>query len=162
MVPIPLKGWRTGMDRTTTGSTLPSSPIPMPKKYLPMPRPWGTIALAVYKEKIAQITPRSDMSLPKREAPAAQPLGLQARVVPPANINWKRGNKLALDLEKQRILLPMWSNLTLNIPLRKKSFSNTSGDQYFAEKELSHAVRKTDSGPMIWNSPRSPRILTDD
>jgi len=32
----------------------------------------GTIALAVYKEKIAQITSRSDMSVPKREAPAAR------------------------------------------------------------------------------------------
>ena len=32
----------------------------------------GTIALAVYREKIPQITPHADMSLPKKEAPAAR------------------------------------------------------------------------------------------
>jgi hypothetical protein len=65
------EGWRTGMDRTNRFYFTEQSDSYTEKVFADASA-MGTIALAVYKEKIAQITPRSDMSLPKREAPAAR------------------------------------------------------------------------------------------
>lgn len=65
------EGWRTGMDRTNRFYFTEQSDSYAEKVFADASA-MGTIALAVYKEKIAQITPRSDRSLPKKEAPAAR------------------------------------------------------------------------------------------
>jgi len=65
------EGWRTGMDRTNRFYFAEQSDSYAEKVFADASA-MGTIALAVYREKIAQITPRSDMSLPKKEAPAAR------------------------------------------------------------------------------------------
>jgi len=65
------EGWRTGMDRTNRFYFIEQSDSYAEKVFADASA-MGTIALAVYKEKIAKITPRSDMSLPKREVPAAR------------------------------------------------------------------------------------------
>ena len=65
------EGWRTGMDRTNRFYFTEQSDSYAEKVFADA-LAMGTIALAVYKEKIAQITPHADMSLPKREAPAAR------------------------------------------------------------------------------------------
>ena len=161
MVPTLLKGgepvW-TGR----TDSTLPSSPIPMPKKYLPMPRLWGLSRSLSTKRKYPRLSLMLICHFQERKPLRHAPLRLQWGVVPPANIKWKRGNRLARDSERQLIRLPTWCNLTLSIPSRQKSFSNTSGTQSFAGKESFHAAPKTDSGPTIWNLLPSPGTLRDD
>jgi len=50
MVPIPLRGGEPAWTGQT-GSTLPSSPIPMPKKYLEMPRLWGPLRSLSIKKR---------------------------------------------------------------------------------------------------------------
>lgn len=64
------EGWRTGMDRTNRFYFTEQSDSYTEKVFADASA-MGTIALAVYREKIPQIAPHSDMSLQKREAPAA-------------------------------------------------------------------------------------------
>jgi len=64
------EGWRTGMDRTNRFYFTEQSDSYAEKVFADASA-MGTIALAAYKEKIPQIVPHADMSLPKREAPAA-------------------------------------------------------------------------------------------
>lgn len=64
------EGWRTGMDRTNRFYFTNQSDS-YAEKVFSDASAMGTIALAVYKEKIPKIAPRSDMSLPKMETPGA-------------------------------------------------------------------------------------------
>jgi len=65
------EGWRTGMDRTNRFYFTEKSDSYAEKVFADASA-MGTIALAVYKEKISQTVPHADMSLPKKEAPAAR------------------------------------------------------------------------------------------
>ena len=64
------EGWRTGMDRTNRFYFTEQSDSYAEKVFADASA-LGTIALAVYKEKIPEIAPHADMSLQKREAPSA-------------------------------------------------------------------------------------------
>jgi len=64
------EGWRTGMDRTNRFYFTEQSDSYAEKVFADASA-MGTIALAVYKEKIPKIAPHLDMSSPKREAPSA-------------------------------------------------------------------------------------------
>jgi hypothetical protein len=64
------EGWRTGMDRTNR-FYFTEQPDSYAEKVFADASAMGTIALAVYKEKIPKIVPHMDMSSPKREAPSA-------------------------------------------------------------------------------------------
>lgn len=64
------EGWRTGIDRTNRFYFTEQSDSYAEKVFADASA-MGTIALAVYKEKIPQITPHSDMSFQRREAPSA-------------------------------------------------------------------------------------------
>lgn len=64
------EGWRTGMDRTNRFYFTEQSDSYAEKVFADASA-MGTIALAVYREKIPQITPYSDMLFQRREAPAA-------------------------------------------------------------------------------------------
>jgi hypothetical protein len=64
------EGWRTGMDRTNRFYFTEQSDSYAEKVFADASA-MGTIALAVYKEKIPKIAPHLDMSSPKREAPLA-------------------------------------------------------------------------------------------
>jgi hypothetical protein len=64
------EGWRTGMDRTNRFYFTEQSDSYAEKVFADASA-MGTIALAVYKEKIPKIAPRLDMSSPKREVPSA-------------------------------------------------------------------------------------------
>jgi hypothetical protein len=64
------EGWRTGMDRTNRFYFTEQSDSYAEKVFADASA-MGTIALAVYKEKIREIAPQFDMSLQKRDAPAA-------------------------------------------------------------------------------------------
>jgi len=65
------EGWRTGMDRTNRFYFTEQSDSYAEKVFADASA-MGTIALAVYKEKIPQVIPHADMSLPRKEAPAAR------------------------------------------------------------------------------------------
>jgi len=64
------EGWRTSMDRTNRFYFTEQSDSYTERVFADASA-MGTIALAVYKEKIPKIAPRLDMSSPKREAPSA-------------------------------------------------------------------------------------------
>src|SRR3989304_10357418 len=64
------EGWRTGMDRTNRFYFTEQSDSYAEKVFADATA-LGTIALAVYKEKIPEIAPHFDMSFQKKEAPAA-------------------------------------------------------------------------------------------
>jgi hypothetical protein len=64
------EGWRTGMDRTNRFYFTEQSDSYAEKVFADASA-MGTIALAVYKEKIREIAPYFDMSLQKRKTPAA-------------------------------------------------------------------------------------------
>ena len=64
------EGWRTGMDRTNKFYFTDQSDSYAEKVFADASA-MGTIALAAYKEKISQVMPHADMSLPRKEAPAA-------------------------------------------------------------------------------------------
>ena len=64
------EGWRTGMERTNRFYFTEQSDSYAEKVFADASA-MGTIALAVYKEKISKITPHADMSFQKKEAPAA-------------------------------------------------------------------------------------------
>jgi hypothetical protein len=64
------EGWRTGMDRTNRFYFTVQSDSYAEKVFADASA-MGTIALAVYKEKIPKIAPYSDVSIREREAPAA-------------------------------------------------------------------------------------------
>jgi len=64
------EGWRTGMDRTNRFYFTEQSDSYAEKVFADASA-MGTIALSVYKEKIREIPPHSDMLFQKREAPAA-------------------------------------------------------------------------------------------
>jgi len=64
------EGWRTGMDRTNRFYFTEQSDSYAEKVFADASA-MGTIALAVYREKVPQIAPHSDMSFQKREAHAA-------------------------------------------------------------------------------------------
>jgi len=64
------EGWRTSMDRTNR-FYFTEQPDSYAEKVFADASAMGTIALAVYKEKISQVMPHADMSPPRKEAPAA-------------------------------------------------------------------------------------------
>jgi hypothetical protein len=64
------EGWRTSMDRTNRFYFTEQSDSYAEKVFADASA-MGTIALAVYKEKIPEIAPYFDMSFQKKEAPAA-------------------------------------------------------------------------------------------
>jgi hypothetical protein len=64
------EGWRTGMDRTNRFYFTGQSDSYAEKVFADASA-MGTIALAVYKEKIPKITPHAGMSFQKKDAPAA-------------------------------------------------------------------------------------------
>jgi hypothetical protein len=64
------EGWRTGMDRTNRFYFTEQSDSYAEKVFADASA-MGTIALAVYKEKIPPIAPYPEMSFKKREAPAS-------------------------------------------------------------------------------------------
>jgi hypothetical protein len=64
------EGWRTGMDRTNRFYFTEQSNSYAEKVFADASA-MGTIALAVYKEKMPEISPHLDMSLQKRETPSA-------------------------------------------------------------------------------------------
>ena len=64
------EGWRTGMDRTNRFYFTDQSDSYAEKVFADASA-MGTIALAVYREKIPRIVPHADMSFQKRETPAA-------------------------------------------------------------------------------------------
>jgi hypothetical protein len=64
------EGWRTGMDRTNRFYFTEQSNSYAEKVFADASA-MGTIALAVYKEKVREIAPHSDKLFSQREAPAA-------------------------------------------------------------------------------------------
>ena len=72
------EGWRTGIDRTNRFYFTEQSDSYAEKVFADASA-MGTIALAVYKEKIPQGIPHADMSLPRKEAPAASAPVLESR-----------------------------------------------------------------------------------
>jgi len=63
-------GWRTGMERTNRFYFTEQSDSYAEKVFADASA-MGTIAIAVYREKIPQIAPHADMSFQRKEAPAA-------------------------------------------------------------------------------------------
>lgn len=86
------EGWRTGMDRTNRFYFTEQSDSYAEKVFADASA-MGTIALAVYKEKVREITPHSDMLFQKEETPAAG--------APPASSESRAAGKQRLEPREQ-------------------------------------------------------------
>ncbi len=153
------EGWRTGMDRTNRFYFTEQSDSYAEKVFADASA-IGTIALAVYRERLPEIIPYRGSSSRMKDVEVHRALPMRAVLL--TVLRRRRMSSQALDSGRRPIRLPGWSTSIRSIQRPKKSSSNTSGDQNSAEKGSSIAVRKIDSGPRTMNLPRSRKISRGD
>ena len=103
------EGWRTGMDRTNRFYFTEQSDSYAEKVFRDASA-MGTIALAVYKEKIPEIVPYSDRSSRMNESPAGAAPSAPVQTVLATRQNCRRVRKQGPDLVRPPIPLPVLSS----------------------------------------------------
>jgi hypothetical protein len=122
----------------------------------------GTIALAVYKEKIRKIAPHFDMSLKKREAPAAGAPSASSESRAACRHKQKESEQPGTGFGETTYSPAYVVQFDPEYTIAGKIVLKYEWRLELCQKESSNAVRKTDSGPMIWNLLRSQKTLRDD
>ena len=114
------EGWRTGMDRTNRFYFTEQSDSYAEKVFADASA-MGTIALAVYREKLPEIIPYPGKPSRMKEAPAGAAPYAPSESRSADRLNRRRARRQAPDSARRPIPLPMWCTSSQSMPLPKRS-----------------------------------------